>query len=104
VAQPNEKLAQSLRVLSAIQARAGNAIEIAANPTLTRTHRERLRRSGFLAPIINGWDLVTRAEDRQGDSTTWYASMEVFVAAYAKSRFGDAWQANPELSLLRHSG
>jgi hypothetical protein len=104
VAQPNEKLAQSLRVLSAIQARAGNAIEIAANPELTRTHRERLRRSGFLAPIINGWDMVTRAEDRSGDSTAWYASMEVFVAAYATSRFGDEWQATPEFSLLRHSG
>ena len=104
MAQPNEKLAQSLRVLSVIRARTGNAIEIAAFPELTRTHRERLQRSGFLASIIKGWDMVTRAEDLPGDSTAWYASMEAFLAAYAKSRFGDQWQATPELSLLRHSG
>lgn len=104
MATPNEKLAASLNVLKNIQDRGIFAIEVAAHPELTRTHRERLVRAGFLRQVIGGWYLSSNPTEDAGDSTTWYAHMESFVAAYANARFGAQWQVTPELSLLKHSG
>lgn len=74
------------------------------HPELTRTHRERLVKAGFLQRVISGWHLFNNPSEDTGDSTQWYAHMETFVAAYANSRFGAQWQVSPELSLLKHSG
>jgi len=104
MAPPHEKLASSLQILQGIQNPGTKVIEVAAHPQLTRVHRERLQKNGFLTPIIQGWYLIGRPDEKPGDTTGWYVSMESFVAAYAKSRFGDRWQVTPELSLLRHSG
>jgi Fic family protein len=104
MATPNEKLADSLKVLKALQDRGFGVFQPSAMPTLTRTHRQRLVKTGFLKQVIQGWYLANNPEDADGDSTHWYANMEAFVAAYAKSHFDDDWQLSAELSILKHSG
>lgn len=104
MATPNEKLAASLAILKNLQDRGITVVETSAHPQLTRTHRERLVRAGFLQRIIGGWYLSNNPSEDTGDSTQWYAHMEAFVAAYAASRFGKEWQVPPELSLLKQSG
>lgn len=101
---PNEKLADSLKVLQALQDQGIRVFRPSLTPSLTRTHRERLVQAGFLKQIIQGWYLANNPEDADGDSTHWYANMEIFVAAYADSRFDDDWQLSAELSVLKHSG
>jgi Fic/DOC family len=104
MASPHEKLAESLRVLKALQDEGLRVFQASALPDLTRVHRERLVKAGFLKPVIKGWYLASNPEDADGNSTHWYANMEVFVAAYATSRFARDWQLSAELSVLKHSG
>lgn len=104
MATPNEKLADSLKVLKALQEEGVRVFRPALMPSLTRTHRERLVKAGFLKQVIQGWYLANNPADGHGDSTHWYANMEAFASAYANSRFGADWQLSAELSLLKHSG
>lgn len=104
MATPHEKLAASLAVLKKLQDRGLIVFQATALPELTRVHRERLQKAGFLRPVIQGWYLLNNPVEDEGDSTHWYANMERFVAAYANARFGDDWQLTSELSLLKHSG
>lgn len=104
MATANEKLAASLATLKQIQARGSSVINVSAHPALTRAHRERLVRAGFLRPVTKGWYLPGDPAAGSGDSTQWFAHMEVFAAAYANARFGTRWQLSPEMSLLRQSG
>jgi len=103
MATQQEKLASSLSILKSIQDR-GRAVQVSKHKELTRVHRERLQKAGFLKPVIPGWYLQSRPDENDGDTTSWYAAMEAFVAAYAESRFGHDWQLNSEQSLLRHAG
>lgn len=75
MATPNEKLAASLNVLKNIKDRGIFAIEVAAHPELTRTHRERLVRAGFLRHVIGGWHLSSNPTEDASDSTTWYTDI-----------------------------
>jgi hypothetical protein len=49
---PSEKLAESLHVLRELQDRGIAAIQ---SRDLSRTHRERLSRNGFLQEVMKGW-------------------------------------------------
>ena len=71
MASPSEKLAKSLEVLHELQERGVDAIR---SGDLTRTHRERLVKSGFLQEVIKGWYVPTRPGEAPGESTAWYAS------------------------------
>jgi hypothetical protein len=104
MATHHDKLAASLLVLKSIQDQGVRAVQATRFKELTRVHRERLQKAGFLKPVISGWYLLSRPEQTDGDTTFWYASMERFIAAYAGSRFGREWQLNAEQSLLQHSG
>ena len=104
MATQHEKLAASLRLLKATQDRGARVIRAAQHKALTRVHRERLMSAGFLKPAVAGWYVLSRPDESAGDTTSWYASMEAFVAAYAQSRFGRAWQLPAEQSLMQHSG
>jgi fido (protein-threonine AMPylation protein) len=96
---PNEKLAQSLEALHALEP--ARAIPAKA---LTRVHRERLRDAGFLGEVVKGWYIQTRPDDGGGgDSAAWFASMREFISGYCTERFGDDWHLGPEQSLLMHS-
>ncbi len=100
MAEPQEKLAESLEVLHALQARGLAAIR---SRDLSRTHRERLVKAGFLKEVIKGWYVSSRPDETPGDSTAWYASFWDFCADYLAQRFGRRWCLSPEQSLLLHA-
>jgi hypothetical protein len=95
--QPNEKLAQSLTALRALQMKGRRVFP---SKELTRTHRERLLRNGFLREVVKGWLMSSSPNARSGDSTPWYASFWELCARYFDERFGKAWHLFPEQSLL----
>jgi hypothetical protein len=94
MATPSEKLAESLEVLHKLQ-NADRAAAIRARD-LTRTHRERLLKNGFLQEVMKGWYIPSRPEDGKGESTAWYASFWRFAAAYLEHRFHKNWSLSPE--------
>src|SRR3990170_2494841 len=99
--RPQEKLAESLEALKELQERGVVAIRSA---DLTRTHRERLLRNGFLYEVMKGWYLPARPDGAAGESTAWYAAFWPFCAAYLNERFGAEWSLSPEQSLSLHVG
>ena len=98
---PQQKLAESLEVLQEIQERGDVAIR---SRDLSRTHRERLVKNGFLKEVIKGWYIPARPDEAPGDSTAWYASFWDFCAGYLTTRFGKNWCLSPEQSLSLHAG
>jgi hypothetical protein len=101
MATPQEKLAESLDALKALQGRDVVAIRAA---DLSRAHRERLLKNGFLQEVIKGWYIAARPDDVAGESTAWYASFWGFCAAYLRDRFRNEWCLSPEHSLSLHTG
>src|SRR5579862_528084 len=102
MAKPSEKLAQSLELLHKAQEGKGGAAIRAKD--LSRTHRERLVKNGFLQPVIKGWYVPSRPDEARGESTAWYASFWPFCSAYLEERFGSDWCLSPEQSLSLHAG
>ena len=101
MASPSDKLADSLRALRDLQQAGAVAIR---SSELTRTHRERLVKNGFLQEVMKGWYVPARPDQRRGESTAWYASFWGFCTAYLNDRFGQDWSLSPEQSLLLHAG
>ena len=101
MANPSEKLAESLEALKALQDQGVMAIRSAA---LSRTHRERLLKNGFLQEVMKGWYIPSRPDEQDGESTTWYASFWEFCTAYLNERFGTEWSLSPEQSTFLHTG
>jgi len=101
MATANQKLAASLQELKALQDRGSRAI---TSKALSRTHRERLVRAGFLEEVVKGWYLPTRPGEHVGRTSAWFAGMRDFVAGYCTERFDEAWHLSPEQSLLLLSG
>jgi Fic/DOC family len=101
MATPQQKLAESLEALKALQDRGVAAIRTS---DLSRTHRERLLKNGFIQEVMKGWYIPARPGERAGDSTAWYASFWDFCAAYLRARFGEDWCLSPEQSLSLHGG
>jgi len=99
--RPQDKLAESLAVLKKLQDEGIVAIH---TKNMTRTHRERLIKSGFIKEVMKGWYISARPEESAGESTAWYASFWGFCGNYLKSRFGNQWCLSPEQSLTIHSG
>lgn len=100
MASPNEKLAASLELLKERQAEHGNVLR---SNELSRTHRERLKKNGFLSDVILGWLIVTRPQDKPHDSTFWYTSFWDFCRRYCNERYGMEWCFSSEQSLLLHA-
>jgi hypothetical protein len=101
MASPSEKLAQSLELLKALQDKGITAIKSAM---LSRTHKERLLKNGFIKEVTKGWYISTPSDEQPGDSTSWYAAYWHFCAEYLADRYGDAYFISPEQSLQIHSG
>jgi hypothetical protein len=101
MATPQDKLSESLAVLKKLQDEGTVAIH---TKNMTRTHRERLLKNGFIKEVMKGWYISVRPEEPTGESTAWYASFWGFCADYLKSRFGNQWCLSPEQSLRIHSG
>jgi len=101
MASPSEKLAESLKALKELQDRDIVAVRSA---DLSRTHRERLSKNGFLQEVMKGWYIPSDPEEQSGESTGWYASFWDFCSAYLEQRFGKDWCLSPEQSLFLHAG
>ena len=97
---PNEKLANSLGALQALQK---EGRRVFPSKELSRVHRERLLQNGFVQEVMKGWLISLSPSVRDGDSTPWYASFWEFCARYCQERFGDDWHLSPEQSLLLHA-
>ena len=102
MATPSEKLAESLGELKKLQNDKGIAVIKADH--LSRTHKERLTGNGFIREVIKGWYIAKRPDERDGDTTSWYASFWKFASSYIESRFNKEWCLSPEQSLSLHSG
>lgn len=101
MATPSDKLAQSLAALKSLQ----DAGVVAIRTTnLTRLHRERLLKNGFIQEVMKGWYVPARPDGPAGESTDWYASFWSFCSAYLTERFGDDWCLSPEQSIALHTG
>ena len=101
MATPSEKLAESLALLKSLQDKGGVAIR---TNNLSRTHRERLLKNGFIQEVMKGWYIPTRPDEPAGETTGWYAAYWTFCADYLKARFGAQWCLGPEQSLSLHTG
>jgi hypothetical protein len=101
MATPADKLAQSLDALKALQD--AKAVAIRASD-LTRAHRERLLKNGFIREVMKGWYIPARPDGPAGESTDWYASFWDFCAAYLTERFGEDWCLGAEHSIALHTG
>jgi hypothetical protein len=101
MAVPQEKLAQSLKILKGLQDR--GIVAIRSN-NMTRTHRERLLKNGFIREVMKGWYVPTRPDESPSESTAWYASFWGFCAHYLNERFGEDWCLSPEQSIALHTG
>jgi hypothetical protein len=99
--ESGEKLADSLAELKSLQDQGIAAIR---GSQLSRTHRERLQRSGFLAEVMKGWYLPTRPDETSGETTGWYAAFWTFIADYLNDRFGNEWCLSAEQSISLHTG
>jgi hypothetical protein len=101
MATPAVNLAASLEALKSLQDQEITAIRAAH---LTRIHRERLLKNGFIREVIKGWYVPTRPDEAAGESTAWYACFWAFCANYLTQRFGNDWCLSPEQSLALHTG
>ena len=100
MAKPNEKLAASLAQLEKLQ-KGGR--RVFRSNELTRIHRERLLKNGFIQEVMKDWLISSYPDADPGDSTSWFASFWGFCVSYCTSRFGEAWHLSPEQSLLLHA-
>jgi len=100
MAKPNEKLAASLAQLWKLQ---GRGRRVFRSGELTRVHRERLIRNGFLWRMTKGWLISASPVADPSDTIPWFASFWEFCAAYCTFRFGQDWHMSPEQSLLFHA-
>lgn len=101
MAEPHEKLADSLEVLKRLQDEGRRVFQ---SSELGRTHRTRLIKNGFIQDVMKGWVVSADPGQQAGDTTPWYASFWEFCARYCRERFGDQWHLSPEQSLLLHAG
>ncbi len=101
MAKPNEKLAASLAQLEKLQ-KGGR--RVFRSNELTRIHRERLLKNGYLQQVMKGWLISSNPNVHPGDTTSWFTTFWAFCVSYCTARFGEAWHLAPELSLLLHAG
>ena len=101
MAAPNEKLAQSLAELAKLQSQGARVVR---SNQLSRTHRERLIKGGFLEEVFKGWYLPSRPGEPLGSTSAWFAGMRNFISGYCDDRFGEDWHLSPEQSLQLRSG
>ncbi len=101
MATPSAKLAQSLEALKILQDQGVVAIR---TRNMTRTHRERLLKNGFIKEVMKGWYISLPTDEPAGESSAWYASFWGFCSDYLNTRFEDTWCLSSEQSLSIHSG
>jgi hypothetical protein len=101
MATPQERLADSLEELRKLQEKKETAIK---TDELSRTHRERLVKNGFLKEVIKGWYMISRPDEKKGDTTSWYSNFWHFCSRYLNEKYKENWYISAEQSIQLHSG
>ena len=101
VPSPQEKLAEALTALHALQAKDRVAIR---SGDLGAGQRRLLLRQGFLLEVMKGWYVARPPEGNDRESTAWYPAYWRFFADYLNDRFGKDWSLSPELSIALQTG
>ncbi len=101
MASPSEKLAVSLETLKELQDNGFIAIKSAQ---LSRTHKQRLIKNGFITEVYSGWYIVTSPDVITGDSTSWYSSYWAFCTQYLHYKYKNNWCLSAEQSIMLHAG
>ncbi|WP_395051112.1 Fic family protein [Flavobacterium sp.] len=101
MATPGEKLAASLEVLQRLQDKKIIAIKAT---DLSRVHKERLLKQGFIREVFKGWYLSVPPDEKKGDSTSWYTSYWDFCSRYLQDRYDEDYWISADQSLLIHAG
>lgn len=101
MAKPGEKLAESLESLKILQD--SGIVAIKAND-LSRVHKERLIKNGFIKEVVKGWYIATPHHEQQGDSTSWFTSFWDFSKRYLQYRYAEDYCISAEQSLMFHAG
>lgn len=101
MATPAERLADSLNELKKLQE--GGKIAIRSED-LTRTHRERLIDNGFLKEVLRGWFIISRPDERPGDTTSWYSNFWEFCSIFLSDKYNEDWCISAEQSIQLHAG
>ena len=102
MALAKDKLAESLKELRKLQKK--NKSVVFRPGELTRTHRERLQKEGYVQEVMQGWYISDSPDKHPGESTVWYISYWDFCSQYLKERFSNKWILSPEQSLSIISG
>jgi hypothetical protein len=102
MAAPSEKLAESLEVLRKLQQDQGGVA--VRTSEISRVHKERLLKNGFLNEVAKGWYIVSNPNDQEGESTAWYTSYWQFCSRYLEDKYGDRYCVSAEQSISLHAG
>ena len=95
-----QRLAKSLEVLERVQEKRNGVI---ISSDITRYHRERLIKNGFLQEVIKGWLIVTDPSEPEGSSVPWISSYWNFIKHYLGERYNDNYCLSAEASLKIHT-
>lgn len=102
MSSPSEKLANSLKILHNLQEK-NNVVAIKTSQ-ISRTHKERLIKNGFLKEVTKGWYISGNPNEIAGDSTSWYTSYWQFCTQYLQEKYKDEYCISAEQSILIHAG
>ena len=95
---PNELLATSLNELRGITETGTRSV--IRSDALSRVHRERLTKTGFVEEIMRGWLAVnSRPSDRRRVDAAWSTVYWEFIREYLSDRFGQDWCLSAESSV-----
>lgn len=95
---PNERLADSLQILSEVLTDG-----IYRTGQISRTDFDRVSKAGYLSEIIKGWYHVTNPL-APPSATLWQGHYWPFVQQYLSYRFGERYCLAVDPSLLLHAG
>lgn len=101
MATPAERLADSLDELRKLQEEGKVAIQ---SEDLSRTHRERLVENGFLKEVARGWYIISRPNEKPGDTTSWYSNFWHFCSRFLNEKYKENWCISAEQSVQLHAG
>ncbi len=99
---PSEKLAASLKILHNLQEK--NKLVAIKSSQISRTHKERLIKNGFLKEVTKGWYISSNPNEIVGDSTSWYTSYWQFCIQYLQEKYKGEYCISAEQSILIHAG
>jgi len=101
MATANEKIATSLEALRTLQS---GGRRVFSAQELSRVHRDRLVKHGYLQRVIDGWLISASPTSQPGESTPWLTAFWEFCGRYCEARFGTNWHLSAEQSLLLQVG